>query len=164
MEKNSNRSQEQYAQGFERGYLLEQVMPALTAQITSVKSEHPSIQGIRDGSKLYQLEKVRDASVNMRNIESEKMTLNFSNDWMKGFNQGYAIAEKIPGIIPLLMVAQEPGKPSEGMKGFRLGIERCLEDKTHELTQTWGKPDKKSRYLPDPDKPRDKDNDPDKDR
>jgi hypothetical protein len=155
--------QKQYLQGFNRGYLLAEVLPVLADKIAALDSKHPGIRGFREGRELYRLEMIKDGFIDKRAIESEKTSMNYTDDWLKCFNQGYIITEQMPDLVPVLMTATG-GTKNKDMEALKLGIKNCLQDKMRDLSPTWMRAAKDDRNPEDPDKPRDKGKDLDMDR
>lgn len=147
--------QKQYNQGFNRGYLLAEVLPDMADKIASLDTTHPSIRGFREGREFYRLEIIRNEIIDKRAIESERASMSHADDWLKHYNQGYVIADKMPGLIPALMTATGGTKNKE-MEALQLGVKHCLQDKMRDLSPTWTRASKDTRNPEDPDKPRDK--------
>lgn len=153
----------QYHIGFNRGYMLAQILPTLTEQIMDMEGDENGLRGFRDGAELYRLEVTRGFLLDKKAIDAEVMSMNFKDDWLKSRIQGYELAEKMPDMVSMIMTA-EMDNPSRNMEALKEGITSYLHDSMSDLKRAWDKSAKDSRPDPSHDIPHDLDKDPDLER
>jgi hypothetical protein len=81
-------------------------------------------------------------------------------DYLKGFNEGYIIAQHIPELAEQLSKVQSD---SERMAGFKAGREQYAAERMKDRLPSWLKGDRAAKEQGTPTKSKDRDVEPDKD-
>jgi len=63
---------EKYIKGFNDGYLLKQHKPELIEKLLSTSSTNEYIQGLRDGERTYEQQKVKSRTQEIKDLKSRK--------------------------------------------------------------------------------------------
>jgi hypothetical protein len=63
---------EKYIKGFNDGYLLKQHKPELIEKLLSTPSTNEYIQGLRDGERAYEQQKVKSRTQEIKDLKSRK--------------------------------------------------------------------------------------------
>ncbi|MVM32460.1 hypothetical protein GO755_20615 [Spirosoma sp. HMF4905] len=80
-------------------------------------------------------------------------------DYLKGFNEGYVIAQSVPDLAEQLVKVQTD---SQRMAGFKAGRDQYVTERMREHLPSWLKADRSIKEQESPSKSKDRDIEPEK--